>query len=108
VRARLCESAGRIIGVEHPARCFMVGLLSGLDTLLDAPLGQVLARLPVHQDVSAALLRGEGAEGRVLNAVKDLETGRITRIRELGLSAAETNQAYVEAVRWAEKIRSVW
>lgn len=108
VRARLCEAAGRIIGVESPARCFMVGLLSGLDTLLDAPLEQILARLPVHQAVSVALLRGEGAEGRVLNAVKDLETGHIARIRDLGLSAAETNQAYVEAVRWAEEIRSLW
>lgn len=108
VRARFCEAAGRIIGVEHPARCFMVGLLSGLDALLDAPLEQVLQRLPVDQAVAAALLHGEGTEGRVLDAVKDLERGCIARIRALGLSAAETNQAYVEAVRWAEKIRAVW
>lgn len=108
VRARFCEAASRLISVEHPARCFMVGLLSGLDALLDAPLEQILERLPVKQNVSAALLHGEGPEGQVLLAVKDLEVGRIARIRELGISATETNRAYVEAVRWAEGIRSVW
>lgn len=108
VRARFCESAGRILGVEFPARCFMVGLLSGLDALLDAPLEQILERLPVKSSVSAALLRGEGPEGQVLRAVQDLELGHIARIRELGLSATETNRAYVEAVRWADGIRSVW
>ncbi|EAR20197.1 EAL and HDOD domain-containing protein [Nitrococcus mobilis] len=106
IRARFCETAARIIRAEHPARYFMVGLLSGLDALLDAPLEQILERLPVNQAVAAALLRGEGGEGEILDAVRDLEIGRIERIRALGLSAAATNQAYVEAVRWAENICS--
>ncbi|MCO6439814.1 MAG: HDOD domain-containing protein [Nitrococcus mobilis] len=108
IRARFCEAAGRMIEAAHPARCFMVGLLSGLDALLDAPLGQILERLPVNQAVAAALLRGEGAEGEVLDAVRELEMGHIERIQALGLSAAATNQAYVEAVRWAENICSAW
>ncbi|MDN5848843.1 MAG: HDOD domain-containing protein [Nitrococcus sp.] len=107
IRARLCESAGRVIGVENPARCFMVGLLSGLDALLDAPLEQILQKLPLNEAISSAILHGEGAEGRLLSAVRDLETGCVARVRELGLNAAETNEAYVEAVRWTEEIRSV-
>lgn len=108
IRARFCEATGRIIGATHPARCFMVGLLSGLDALLDTPLEQILERLPVNQAVAAALLRGEGVEGEILGAVRELEMGRIERIQALGLSAAATNQAYVEAVRWAETICSAW
>lgn len=108
VRARLCEIAGRMLEHGDPARCFMVGLLSGLDALLDAPLRKILEQLPVNRVISAALLDGTGVEGRVLNAVKELELGRITAIRELGISAAEINQAYLEAIRWVEQIRSVW
>jgi EAL and modified HD-GYP domain-containing signal transduction protein len=52
-----------------------VGLFSVLDVLLDRPLPDALADLPLSDAVKAAVLRGEGQKGEVLRDVVAREQG---------------------------------
>jgi c-di-GMP phosphodiesterase len=74
LRAKLCELLADDAGAE-PDSAFAVGLLSTLDALLDAPLDEILATLPLTDDVNAALLRRDGTLGAVLEDAIALHHG---------------------------------
>src|SRR5690606_40709129 len=46
-----------------------LGLFSGLDALLDVPLPQLLDRIALGEEMTAALLRRQGDSGRILECV---------------------------------------
>ncbi|HZC29328.1 MAG TPA: HDOD domain-containing protein, partial [Gaiellaceae bacterium] len=62
VRARMCELLTD--DAAHADRAFTVGMFSTINRLLGLPMREALDTLPLADDVVAALLRGEGAEGR--------------------------------------------
>ena len=68
-----CSAASA--GEEERDRLFTVGLLSVADALLDAPMDEVLASLPLSEEIKGALLRFEGRRGRVLATVLRYEQG---------------------------------
>jgi EAL and modified HD-GYP domain-containing signal transduction protein len=74
LRAKLCELLAEDAGAEADT-AFAVGLLSTLDALLDAPLDEILATLPLTDDVNAALLRREGVLGELLEDAIELHHG---------------------------------
>jgi c-di-GMP phosphodiesterase len=74
LRAKLCELLADDAGAE-PDSAFAVGLLSTLDALLDAPLDEILATLPLTDEVNGALLNREGTLGAVLEDAIALHHG---------------------------------
>src|SRR5205814_1287985 len=67
VRARFCEQIGQAAGMETAEfDLFMVGLLSAVDAILDRPMLEVLADLPLSADVKGALMGKKEGYGRVL------------------------------------------
>ncbi|MDF2929618.1 MAG: diguanylate phosphodiesterase [Anaerospora sp.] len=61
MRARFCELLANEAGYkERGSDAFLLGLLSLIDALLDRPLADILAELPVTSDVRAALLGASG------------------------------------------------
>ena len=74
LRAKLCELLADDAGAE-PEPAFAVGLLSTLDALLDAPLEDILATLPLTDEVNDALLRRDGVLGAVLRDAIELHHG---------------------------------
>jgi len=58
-RAFFCEELSRTIGMlpESP-NLFLMGLLSVTDAILDRPIGEILATLPVSSEVRSALCGG--------------------------------------------------
>lgn len=61
MRARFCELLANEAGYkERGSDAFLVGLLSLIDALLDRPLADIMAELPVTPDVRAALLGTAG------------------------------------------------
>jgi EAL and modified HD-GYP domain-containing signal transduction protein len=104
VRARFCELLSVRAGEGNPSTRFMVGLLSRLDILLGEPIGTVLSRLPVSDDVRDALLEGRGPHARILTLAEAYETGAWGIVDEhRGEIAAATELAplYGEAAGWA-------
>jgi EAL and modified HD-GYP domain-containing signal transduction protein len=102
VRAKMCEALARSLKLPAPEGLFTVGLFSVLDALMDMPMEDVLANMPLAKDIVGALLRGEGKPGEVLAAVKAHEGGRFEEVAKLGLEPSAVTASWLSSVKWAE------
>jgi c-di-GMP phosphodiesterase len=75
LRARMCQLAVPPRNRHLMDRLFTVGMFSVIDGLLDMPMEEALAGLPLDDDVTAALLGGDSIEGQVLKRVLAYERG---------------------------------
>jgi EAL and modified HD-GYP domain-containing signal transduction protein len=100
VRARMCEIIGSSVGNSDAGVYYTVGLLSVLDVLAGRPLEEIIAELPLRQDVKASLINREGRLGAALDVVLGYEAGAesIRRAVELPVDETQLGQAYLEAV----------
>jgi c-di-GMP phosphodiesterase len=100
VRARMCEIIGSLGGSSDAGIYYTVGLLSVLDVLAGRPLEEIIAELPLRDDVKASLINREGRLGAALDVVLDYEAGAETmrRAAELTVDETQLGQAYLEAV----------
>jgi EAL and modified HD-GYP domain-containing signal transduction protein len=110
VRARLCELLGRAIGRPDASGAHaLVGLCSSLDSLLEAPLVEIIGRIDLAPDVRAALIGGCGPYANTLRLVRAYEGSDWERVallsKALGLSTADVTDLYLQALTWA---REVW
>lgn len=105
VRARFCELMAIESGSSDPAAQFMVGLLSRLDVLLGMPLSEVLARLPVREEVRNALLHGTGPHALALTTAVAYETANWEIVRAQApqevFKMRALMEAYAAATEWA-------
>ena len=100
VRARVCELLS-----DDPARrdrAFTVGLFSVINRLLGLPMREALETLPLSDDVTSALLRGEGPEGRGLRTVLAWELGDFSAAEAVQGGPERVGRAYRDAVAWAD------
>ena len=98
-RARMSE----LIAPLHdccPAEAYMTGLLSTLDSVLNAPLEEVVGPLPIDIRYKRALLEREGALGSVLNSVTAYENGT-WRVVEL---TAAMQRSFWEAAQYSQSM----
>src|SRR4051794_16346727 len=101
VRARMCE-----LLCDDPARgdrAFTVGMVSVINRLLGLPRREDPDTPPLSDDVVAALLRGEGADGRALRVVLAWELGDFTAGEGLTGGPERVARAYRDAVAWADE-----
>lgn len=107
VRAKMCELL--TLGLkEHSAETgFMIGLFSVLDALLDLPLEEVLASLPLAEEVTRALLHHEGQLGAVLGCVLAYERGNWEVACCLDLEPETICGAYLKSLDWASEVNSL-
>lgn len=99
VRAKTCENYSRRRQLGTGSSAFMVGLLSVLDAIVDAPMNELLAELPLSPTVCSAILDFEGPLGEVLELVV------IREQQLLDLDSQEQERltsSWLEAVEWAE------
>ena len=78
---------------------FSVGLLSVADALLGVTMAEALDGLPLHEDVTDALLHRAGPDGAALTAVLNYEWG----VGQVGAADADDvlGAAYAEALSWS-------
>ncbi|MES2521489.1 MAG: HDOD domain-containing protein [Gemmatimonadota bacterium] len=107
VRARFCELLSLRSGDGDASARFLVGLLSRLDMLLGEPIEQVVTRMPVSDDVRAALLEGTGPHAHVLALAKAYESGQWAVVDEclsaIGAELRDLAPMYGEATQWASE-----
>jgi EAL and modified HD-GYP domain-containing signal transduction protein len=101
-RARLCANLAPP-GRGNSDTAFTVGLFSGLDALMDRPLTDLLADLPLAEETRLAVLERQGPFGQVLAAALALERGDFENVALDMLDPKPTSQAYLEAVDWANQ-----
>jgi c-di-GMP phosphodiesterase len=98
IRARFCELAAEQLGFISPAEAFTLGLFSVIDGMLDAPMHDVAASLPLADDMRDALVLRHGPKGQLLDSVTSLEAGEDEKASTLILDAP---QLYLESLIWA-------
>ena len=96
----MCELLGGADDEAERDRLFTAGLFSAADALLDAPMEEVLASLPLSEETKGVLLRHEGRRGRVLSTVLRYEQGHFPS--DAGGDPGELAEAYLAALRWAD------
>jgi EAL and modified HD-GYP domain-containing signal transduction protein len=104
VRARTCELILAPYDPDLADHAFTAGLFSLLDALLGAPMEDVLAGLPLAEDVEAAILRREGIVGKALEKAIAYERGDFGNPALAGHARTALAIAYADAVAWADAI----
>ncbi len=98
IRARFCELAGANRGIGSTAELFTLGLFSVIDGMMDAPMHDVVASLPLAEDMREALVSRHGQMGQLLNCVTELEAGEDGPARGF---VSDAGDIYLEALMWA-------
>jgi EAL and modified HD-GYP domain-containing signal transduction protein len=106
VRARMCELLGESLR-EIPKESFLSGgLFSVLDALLDCPMEQAVAELPLTPDIKDALIHGSGKIGQALRCAVAYERADWDEVQFFGLSPASIQEKYIHSLGWARQITS--
>jgi c-di-GMP-related signal transduction protein len=110
MRARFCELLGRTAGLPESecAHLYMIGLFSLLDAMLDCPMTDILAKLPINAVIKDTLLGRDSCYGdflRLCQAVERNQRPASTRLQEkLLLSDAQVRTMYLEAAKHANHL----
>lgn len=102
VRAKMCELLGQALKREDASSFYLAGLFSLLDVLLSRPLPEILNALNLTDDVKEAILNYEGAIGEVLRCVISVERTEWDGSSCVGLTPAQIQQAYLDAITATE------
>jgi TPR repeat protein/c-di-GMP-related signal transduction protein len=105
VRGRMMELlAGQSEGAA-PEDCFMTGVLSLLDVMLQRPAAALFASLDLPDAARAALVEGQGPCASLLRLVQACEQpggeGMKALCFELGVTPPQLRQAQTDALVWA-------
>ncbi len=109
VRARFCELLSPRI--KHgESDLFLLGLLSLMDTILEIPMSDVLAKVPPDQETNAVLLGGASRLRPVYQLMLAQESGdwqgSALLAQSLGLGETEVAEDYWQAMQWAREMSS--
>ena len=97
-------------GVEiSPSEAYLMGMFSTLDVLMDAPLSEVLAELPISDEVKGALVERKGICGVLFDLVLSYEQANWAKMTELSeklqIPLNIITQKYFECV---ESVNEIW
>lgn len=107
-RARMCELLATASGVPRAGgSLFLVGMLSLLDHLVEAPMEQLVESMELAPDVRQALLKREDYYGAVLSLVEAYEEGSWDAVMGwatgIGVATEALPQLYVDSLAWARE-----
>ena len=111
-RARFLELLGTASGNKRGSseQLFLLGLFSLLDGMLDMPMDEILADLPIDPVVNSALTKSGGPLNMCLDLVRAYETSEWESLPDLLPSPAtpleDVDALYMDAMRWAQHIFS--
>lgn len=99
VRAKMCELLATEIK-QNPESYFLMGLLSGLDSILDLPLERALTQLPLSNTLANAILHKSGQDGEALQYVLDYERWEIGKATFANIEPQRIAAIYLECIQW--------
>lgn len=110
VRAKFCELlAAHRHDSENPPKGFLVGLFSLIDAMLDRQMANLMANLPLSEDLKAALCGEKNNLLFYLELAKTFETGNWARTRKISQTLKVEQKVlhgiYNQAVVWSNAMR---
>ncbi len=103
LRARFCELLAEQTDPKLGNPAFTVGLFSVLDALLDLPMREALAPLPLAPAVETALIDHGGELGQILQCVEDYQRGHWAGVDQFPHFSAALSRAYLAALAWSDE-----
>ena len=103
IRAKMCELLAKEHGADRTSSYYVVGLLSILDALMDAPLTDIVRDLPLDDDIMSALVERRGPMSSALDCVVAHEECRWSEVAFGGLDTDTIQKTYLEAITWASE-----
>jgi EAL and modified HD-GYP domain-containing signal transduction protein len=104
IRARMCEMIAALESDRGKESAFIVGLFSTLDALMDLPLQDVLAPLPLSSEITDALLHRTGPYAHALEITLAHERGDWNALERESDIANLISTIYLEAIEWSEQV----
>ena len=109
LRAMFCELLGKKIGMRREAdELFLMGLLSVMDALLNMRMADVLAEIPVGEEIKEALLGFPSRYRPVFEVVLDYESGTWEQLanssRAIGMDEDLLPDLYLRSVEWVTMV----
>ena len=89
---------------------FTVGIMSLMDTLFGMPMADILAQIPVNDDVSQALLYRDGFYGDLLKLaecierIEEMDEHIVPALRNLAMSTDELVELELAAFEWSDNV----
>lgn len=105
-RAKFAETVAEDFGVkEKSSELFTMGMLSMMDAFLNKPLEEIIDEIALKADIKAALLRGKGIYGEILQLAIAFERVKWQEIsiieKTYGLNPKKLYSKYLQAVDFA-------
>lgn len=97
--AHMCELCAPEYKIEKTGSAFMVGMLSGLNAILDLEMPEMLNQLPISSEINLALLEHKGPLGELLQDVQHYMQGEWDELS----GEAHTNllaEAQIKSLSW--------
>ena len=109
VRANFCEALAQTMGWERKqSTLYLIGLFSLLDVFVGRPLAEILAEMPLSQEIKAALTADKNIFRELLDLVVIYEQAEFTRVQEtlerLNLKPEPVAELYLDSVAHAERV----
>ncbi len=105
-RARMCELLATKSNLRRPEIFFIAGLFSVLDAILDLPMPDALAALPLDAEIQSALLNQDGPLAEIVQCVVNYDQARFDHVQVKGLDSYAVRTAYLDALIWAAEASS--
>ena len=109
IRARFCETMAEPIGLgRRSSELFLMGILSMIDAILDMPLEQALAQIPIPDEVKSSLLGEKTPLRELLDLAVSIERARWHELLDWhglhNLKQEDTARIYLESIQWTNQV----
>lgn len=108
MRARMCEQMSMMTREGNPETCFMAGLFSILDAMLDLPMSVIVKSLPLDDELSAALVDPniDNSIGRVLRRTLAYAHGDWDAATKSIDNPSQLGKIYIDSATWARRLEA--
>ncbi len=108
-RARFYELIAKKVGLQDQAsECFLMGLFSLIDALMDQPISDILAKLPISEEIKSALLGENNTFQEIYQLGLSYEKGDWHEVRKhtvkVRLPESELPNLFIEATESSNQI----
>ncbi len=104
IRGKMCELLAEQFD-QDPSQMFLMGMLSSLDSLLDIPIEEALAQLPMAEEVEQAILYKKGVAGDILAYVVFYEQWELSSDdTKQRVKPTNIREIYLKSISWSREV----
>ncbi len=103
IRAKMAELLAEKMSLDSD-ELFLIGLLSGIDGLMDRSLEDILPQLPLDKIVLDAILYKVGEAGRILDFILRYERWETSAAELEQYSPREITRFYLQSIEWSNQV----